>query len=145
TPVPRIRIRRRADAFELFDRRRQSGGTRPREDDLVGRALVAPYLDDLLRANVRVEQVGPSGRHRDADHRAHRMAEQQDLLLSQVPAEEFRDLGAIARNALERHLATVLAIAAEGLADTAPIPLHQREVLLPVPEPGREGEVRGGR
>src|SRR5215469_14487142 len=61
------------------------------------------------------------------------MAQDDDLLFAELAAEIFGELDAIFGDAVESDFGRVCAVAAEGVASTALIPLHHGEGLFPWP------------
>ena len=91
----------------------------------------------LARANERVEEIGPRLRHVDAKDRSPRVADENDLVLPQLLAQQVGELDAVLRHARDRDgLRRRLRVLSECSAGAALIPLDHREVLQPQPEPG---------
>ena len=61
------------------------------------------------------------------------MAEDDDLLFAEFAAEILGEFGAILGDAVESDVGRVYAVAAEGVAGAALVPLHHDEGLLPWP------------
>jgi hypothetical protein len=90
-----------------------------------------------------VDQVGLAFGQGQAGQGAHRLGQHDHLVDPQVPTEEFDELDGVGDPAVEGHLAAAdLAVAPEGLARPAVVPLHHREV--PLPGPQGQGEDRVG-
>jgi hypothetical protein len=101
------------------------------------------HVDVQVGGHQGVEQVRPAFDQGHSRERAHRLGQQDHLVLAQVPAEELGDLDGVGDPAVEGHLAAAgLAVAAQGLAGPAVVPLDHREVLLPGPQ--GQGEDRVG-
>ena len=61
------------------------------------------------------------------------MTEDDDLLFAEIAAEILGEFDAILGDAVERDVGRFCAVAAEGVASAALIPLHHNEGLLPWP------------
>jgi hypothetical protein len=93
-----------------------------------------------------VDQIGPALDQGQAGQGAHRLGQQDHLVDAQVLAEELDDLDGVGDPAVEAHLpAAGLAVAAQGLARPAVVPLDDREVLFPGPQGQGEDRIRPAR
>jgi hypothetical protein len=90
-----------------------------------------------------MDQVGGALGQGQAGQGAHRLGQQDHLVDAQVLAQELDDLDGVGHPTLEGHLpAAGLAVAAQGLARPAVVPLDHREI--PLPGPQGQGEDRVG-
>ena len=139
-------VRRRTDGLELRDRVAVGSLPRFREHVGVGDAFAFLHRDDLPRAHVRGEQIGPRFDHVDAEDRPPRPAEQDDLVLAEPAPEPFGELDAVLRHPLDREIGRDGAPrGAESSAGAGLVPLHDREVALPRNECGRQPGDRRAR
>jgi hypothetical protein len=90
-----------------------------------------------------VDQIGPALDQGQAGQGAHRLGQHDHLVGAQILSEERDELDGVGDPALKGHLAAAgLAVAAQGLARSAVVPLDDREVLFPGPQ--GQGEDRVG-
>jgi hypothetical protein len=96
--------------------------------------LVGGHVDVQVGDHQGVQQVGAALDQRQAGQGAHGLGQQGHLVDAQVLAEELDELDGVGDAAVEGHLAAAgLAVAAQGLAGPAVVPLDHGEVLFPGP------------
>ena len=103
----------------------------------IGHGIARRRVGHLARAHERVEEIGPRLHHVDAKDRSPRVADEDDLVLAQLLAQQVGELDAVLRHARDRDgLRRRIRVLSECSAGAALIPLDDGEVLQPQPEPG---------
>ena len=109
-----------------------AGGPQPLQGQLVFAGLVGGHVHVQVGDHQGVKQVGPALDRHQAGHRAHGFGQHDHLVGAQVLAQELDDLDGVGDPPVEGHRAAAgLAVAAQGLARPAVVPLDDGEVLLP--------------
>ena len=100
---------------------------------MVTEALARIHVDDLAHADIGIQPIGMFMREGQADKRAPGMADHEDLLLAIGLAQILHDIGGVFVHARDgeggRNRLRIIGVV--GLARTALVPLHDREVVLP--------------
>ena len=109
-------------------------------------SLVGGHVHVQVGDHQGVEQVRAALDQGQAGQRAHGLGQQDHLVDAQMLAEELDDLDGVGDPAVEGHLpAASLAVAAQGLARPAVVPLDHGEKLLPGSQGQGEDRIRPAR